>query len=163
MINTIISFHPALYVKFDFIFNLLLNKSLTNFVKIIEKNFKRKISNLVGGGAAGGTAAGLNGFFGATLDSGFFILSDLIGLEKEIKDFDLIFTAVGKIDHQSIEGKLTGNIAKMGKKYSIPVIGLTGRLVGDCDELYKSGFSGVFQYKTVQWIFLNLYHTVLNF
>ena len=32
----------------------------------------------------------------------------------------------------------------MGKKYSIPVIGLTGRLVGDCDELYKSGFSGVF-------------------
>ena len=65
-------------------------------------------------------------------------------LEKEIKDFDLIFTAEGKIDHQSIEGKLTGNIAKMGKKYSIPVIGLTGRLVGDCDELYKSGFSGVF-------------------
>jgi len=123
---------------------VILNESLTNFVKIIEKNFKRKISSLVGGGAAGGTAAGLNGFFGATLDSGFFILSDLIGLEKEIKDFDLIFTAEGKIDHQSIEGKLTGNIAKMGKKYSIPVIGLTGRLVGDCDELYKSGFSGVF-------------------
>ena len=123
---------------------VILNESLTNFVKIIEKNFKRKISSLVGGGAAGGTAAGLNGFFGATLDSGFFILSDLIGLEKEIKDFDLIFTAEGKIDHQSIEGKLTGNIAKMGKKYSIPVIGLTGRLVGDYDELYKSGFSGVF-------------------
>tara|TARA_B100000927_G_scaffold78579_1_gene62583 strand:+ start:27292 stop:28419 length:1128 start_codon:yes stop_codon:yes gene_type:complete len=123
---------------------VILNESLTNFVKIIEKNFKRKISNLVGGGAAGGTAAGLNGFFGATLDSGFFILSDLIGLEKEIKDFDLIFTAEGKIDHQSIEGKLTGNIAKIGKKYSIPVIGLTGRLVGDYDELYKSGFSGVF-------------------
>ena len=123
---------------------VILNESLTNFVKIIEKNFKRKISNLVGGGAAGGTAAGLNGFFGATLDSGFFILSDLIGLEKQIKDFDLIFTAEGKIDHQSIEGKLTGNIAKMGKKYSVPVIGLTGRLVGDYDELYKSGFSGVF-------------------
>ena len=121
-----------------------LNESLTNFVKIIEKNFKRKISRLVGGGAAGGTAAGLNGFFGATLDSGFFILSDLIGLEKEIKDFDLIFTAEGKIDHQSIKGKLTGNIAKMGKKYSIPVIGLAGRLVGDRDELYKNGFSGVF-------------------
>jgi len=123
---------------------VILNESLTNFVKIIEKNFKRKISSLVGGGAAGGTAAGLHGFFGATLDSGFFILSDLIGLEKEIKDFDLIFTAEGKIDHQSIEGKLTGNIAKIGKKYSIPVIGLTGRLVGDYDELYKSGFSGVF-------------------
>ena len=123
---------------------VILNESLTNFVKIIEKNFKRKISSLVGGGAAGGTAAGLNGFFGATLDSGFFILSDLIGLEKKIKDFDLIFTAEGKIDHQSIEGKLTGNIAKMGKKYSVPVIGLTGRLVGDCDEFYKSGFSGVF-------------------
>ena len=121
-----------------------LNESLTNFVKIIEKNFKRKISRLVGGGAAGGTAAGLHGFFGATVDSGFFMLSDLIGLEKEIKDFDLIFTAEGKIDHQSIQGKLTGNIAKMGKKYSIPVIGLTGRLVGDSDDFYENGFSGVF-------------------
>ena len=72
------------------------------------------------------------------------MLSDLIGLEKEIKDFDLIFTAEGKIDHQSIQGKLTGNIAKMGKKYSIPVIGLTGRLVGDSDDFYENGFSGVF-------------------
>ena len=34
MINTIISFHPALYVKFDFIFNLLLNKKLNNIPKI---------------------------------------------------------------------------------------------------------------------------------
>ena len=43
---------------------VMLNESLTNFVKIIEKNFKRKISSLVGGGAAGGgTAAGLNGFW----------------------------------------------------------------------------------------------------
>ena len=122
----------------------ILNDSLINFVKIIEKKFKRKISRLVGGGAAGGTAAGLNGFFGATLDSGFFILSDLIGLEKQIKGVDLIFTAEGKMDHQSIQGKLTGEIAKLGKNYSIPVIGLTGELVGDRDNFYKNGFSGVF-------------------
>ena len=122
----------------------ILNDSLINFVKIIEKKFKRKISKLVGGGAAGGTAAGLHGFFGATLDSGFFILSDLIGLEKQIKGVDLIFTAEGRMDHQSIQGKLTGEIAKLGKNYSIPVIGLTGELVGDMDNFYKNGFSGVF-------------------
>ena len=123
---------------------ITLNESLTNFVKVIEKKFKRNISKLVGGGSAGGTAAGLHGFFGASLDSGFFILSDLINLESEIKDVDLIFTAEGKIDHQSIQGKLTGNVAKLGKKYSIPVIGLSGKLVGDSNELYKNGFSGVF-------------------
>ena len=123
---------------------ITLNEGLTNFVKVIEKKFKRNISKLVGGGSAGGPAAGLHGFFGASLDSGFFILSDLINLESEIKDVDLIFTAEGKIDHQSIQGKLTGNVAKLGKKYSIPVIGLSGKLVGDSNELYKNGFSGVF-------------------
>lgn len=48
------------------------------------------------------------------------------------------------MDHQSIQGKLTGEIAKLGKNYSIPVIGLTGELVGDRDSFYKNGFSGVF-------------------
>ena len=71
-------------------------------------------------------------------------MSDLIDLEKEIRNVDLIFTAEGKIDQQSIQGKLTGNVAKLGKKYSIPVIGLTGKLVGDCNILYENGFSGVF-------------------
>ena len=122
----------------------ILNESLTNFANNIERKYKRKISGLVGGGAAGGTAAGLHGFFGAALDSGFFLLSDLIDLEKEIRNVDLIFTAEGKIDQQSIQGKLTGNVAKLGKKYSIPVIGLTGKLVGDCNILYENGFSGVF-------------------
>jgi len=76
-----------------------------------------------------------------TTDNKFLTFNEL---EKEIKDVDLIFTAEGKIDHQSIQGKLTGNVAKLGKKYSIPVIGLSGKLVGDSDELYKNGFSGVF-------------------
>ena len=122
----------------------ILNESLTNFANNIERKYKRKISRLVGGGAAGGTAAGLHGFFGAALDSGFFLLSDLIDLENEIRNVDLIFTAEGKIDQQSIQGKLTGNVAKLGKKYSIPVIGLTGKLVGDSNILYENGFSGVF-------------------
>ena len=43
---------------------ITLNEGLTNFVKVIEKKFKRNISKLVGGGSAGGTAAGLHGFFG---------------------------------------------------------------------------------------------------
>ena len=122
----------------------LLNESLVNFADNIEKKYKRKISSLVGGGAAGGTAAGLHGFFGAALYSGFFLLSNLIDLEKEIRNVDLIFTAEGNIDQQSIQGKLTGNVAKLGKKYSIPVIGLTGKLVGDSNILYENGFSGVF-------------------
>ena len=71
-------------------------------------------------------------------------MKNLIDLEKEIRNVDLIFTAEGNIDQQSIQGKLTGNVAKLGKKYSIPVIGLTGKLVGDSNILYENGFSGVF-------------------
>ena len=55
-----------------------------------------------GGGAGGGSAAGMYGFFNANLVSGFPLLAKLVDLENEIEKADLIFTAEGKIDQQSI-------------------------------------------------------------
>ena len=62
----------------------------------------RSIGALKGGGAAGGSAAGMYGFFNANLVSGFSLLAELVALENEIEKADLIFTAEGKIDQQSI-------------------------------------------------------------
>ena len=57
------------------------------------------------GGAAGGTAAGMAGFFGATLVPGFQLLSEMIQLEKAIEKADIVFTAKRKIDQQSLHEK----------------------------------------------------------
>ncbi|MDC0916758.1 glycerate kinase, partial [Flavobacteriaceae bacterium] len=122
----------------------LLEESMSQLAKVLKQHFNRSVTTLKGGGAAGGTAAGMVGFFNANLVSGFSLLSEQIGLENKIKSADLVITAEGKIDAQSTQGKLTGSVAQLCKKYEIPLIGLGGTVEQPYEVLYASGFTGVF-------------------
>ena len=122
----------------------LLENGLSNLSKCCQKKFNRNIEGVEGGGAAGGTAAGMFGFFNATLEPGFTHLAEMIQLEKFVANANLIFTAEGKMDTQSINGKLTVGIARMAKKHKIPIIGLTANLQGPRESFYNEGFTAVF-------------------
>lgn len=137
----------------------LLDKSLKRFSVVIKKHFNRSIDKLEGGGAAGGVAAGMHGFFNASLQSGFFLLAKMTNLKSKIERADLIFTAEGKIDKQSTKGKLTGSVANLAKKNNIPVIGLAGEIEGPYALMYKAGFSGIF---SIQNEPMNINHSKEN-
>ncbi|MGB1449056.1 MAG: glycerate kinase [Flavobacteriaceae bacterium] len=122
----------------------LLEHSLTHYAHCIEKQLDCKIDELLGGGAAGGTAAGIHAFFNAKLTPGFDLLASLLDLEKEIKKADLILTAEGKIDAQSLQGKVPVSVARLAKKHLIACIGLVGKIEGELSPLYRAGFSGIF-------------------
>ena len=123
----------------------VLENSLLNFSKVIKKHFGRSISKIKGGGAAGGVAAGMFGFFNAKLFSGFTILSEIFNLESQIKSADLIFTGEGKIDSQSLNGKLIGKLGGMAKENKIPIICLVGSKEKGLDErFYENGLTKVF-------------------
>ena len=121
-----------------------LEFGLTHFSNLIFQRYNRDIRSLKGGGAAGGTAAGMYGFFNATAKSGFSLLAQITALERILSQADLIYTGEGKIDAQSLHGKLTVAVARLGKKHKIPVIGLGGTIEGPYDTLYQEGFSGIF-------------------
>ena len=121
-----------------------LEKALTHFATTIKRQTGREIAALKGGGAAGGTAAGMAGLFQAQLAPGFSLLSEMIALEKAIEEADLIFTAEGKIDRQSLNGKVPVGVALLAKKHQKPCIGLAGAIEGPYTPLYEAGFSGVF-------------------
>ena len=122
----------------------LLEKALTQLSHTLDKKYQKKVAQISGGGAAGGTAAGMAGFFDATLVPGFQLLSGMIQLEKAIEKADIIFTAEGKIDQQSLNGKVTVKVARLAKKYHKTCIGLAGAIEGPFSPLYKEGFSGLF-------------------
>lgn len=121
-----------------------LEFGLTHFSNLIFQRYNRDIRSLKGGGAAGGTAAGMFGFVNATVKSGFSLLAQMTALERILSQADLIYTGEGKIDAQSLHGKLTVAVARLGKKHKIPVIGLGGTIEGPYDTLYQEGFSGIF-------------------
>ena len=121
-----------------------LEAGLTNFSKHIELLTQKSVAEVPGAGAAGGCAAGLHGLLGAELVSGFELLAELSHLEEQIAASDLIVTAEGRIDGQSLEGKLPVGVAKLAKKHHKPVVVLAGSIGEHLDPLYALGIDAIF-------------------
>jgi len=122
----------------------VLDDNLRHFSKIVEKKYKKDISKVPGSGAAGGLGAGLMVFLKGELVSGFSTISDILDLEERIKSSDLIITGEGKIDSQSLNGKVVIEVSKIAKKYEKPVIAFVGSYEGDLSSFHGKGLTSVF-------------------
>ena len=111
---------------------------------MIKKDLKIDITKVKGGGSAGGTAAGLYGLLGAKLTNGFKLISRLINLENKIKLSDIIFTAEGKLDCQSLSGKAPIQLAKLAKKHNKILICLAGSIEPPYEKFYRNGITAIF-------------------
>ena len=104
-----------------------LEKNSIYFSSLIQKFNSKEISSIKGGGAAGGTASGLYGLINSKINNGFDILKKISGLEKIVRESNLVITGEGHFDNQSLNGKLPIRIAEITSKYRIPTIILTGK------------------------------------
>jgi glycerate kinase len=111
--------------------------------KIID-NIGIDVSNLPGAGAAGAMGAGVVALFGGTLKSGINTVLDLVGFEDQLEHTDLVITGEGKIDSQSLRGKVVIGIAERAKKKNIPVIAVVGAIGADAEKAYDMGVSAIF-------------------
>lgn len=104
----------------------LLEKRLHQLNKIVKKDLGIEMDSFEYGGSAGGVAAGLAAFVNAKLVSGISYYFDIIGFENELKNTDLLITAEGKFDSQTMNGKGPYGVAEKALQYMIPVILLGG-------------------------------------
>jgi glycerate kinase len=121
-----------------------LENALYNFSKVVKHTTGKSIEKTPGGGAAGGTAAGLYGLLNAELVSGFELLGTMTNLEEKIKACDFIFTAEGRIDAQSVNGKVPIAVAEIAKKFKKPIVGIAGSIQGPFDLHYSLGLTSLF-------------------
>ncbi|MEH7492824.1 glycerate kinase [Neobacillus niacini] len=105
-----------------------LDQALSHFAEIVYKQKGIDIRELNGGGAAGGMGAALMAFLGAAVQSGIEIVMKEIDFEKQIQDADLILTGEGKLDSQTLSGKVIAGVTKIAHKYQVPVVVLCGGL-----------------------------------
>ena len=94
----------------------LLEKCLNQLNKIAKKDVKVNMDSFKHGGSAGGVAAGLAAFANAGLVSGISYFLDILNFEDELKNADLLITAEGKLDAQTLEGKGPFGVAGKSKK-----------------------------------------------
>ena len=121
-----------------------LDRSLSHYASILKKDLGTDVEQIPGAGAAGGLGAGLIVFMGAELHSGIDLVLDTLKVEQEMDKACLIITGEGRLDKQSLRGKVPMGIAKRAKNYGVPVIVLAGSVEVDNEELYKAGITAAF-------------------
>ena len=123
-----------------------LDEGMRSFADIIRKVTGKDIAHIPGSGAAGGMGGGMMALLNAELESGADLLLDISQFRKRTADADLIITGEGRIDRQSLMGKIPGKILQRGQALNIPVIAIAG-CVEDREILEQAGFKGIYAIK----------------
>ena len=123
-----------------------LDKGMRLFAEVIQRETGKNIVHEPGSGAAGGMGGGLMAFLNAELWPGADWLLSLCRFEERISNAELIITGEGRIDRQSLMGKIPGKVLQIGQAHDIPVIALAG-CVEDESLLRKVGFQSVYAVK----------------
>jgi glycerate kinase len=122
----------------------VLDRGLACFARVIKEQAGADIFNMPGAGAAGGLGAGLVGLLGAELRPGIEIVIENTGLAEKISGADLVITGEGRTDFQTARGKAPVGIARLAKKYQVPVIAISGSLGDGYQDVYEAGLDAVF-------------------
>lgn len=115
---------------------IALDAALSHFAEIIKRDLGKDIKDVPGAGAAGGLGAGLMAFLGAELKPGIDIVINTVQLEKIVQDSDLVITGEGEINGSTIYGKTPIGVARIAKKYHIPVVSISA-IIDDSGWIVK--------------------------
>lgn len=85
------------------------------------------VAQRAGAGAAGGLGWALL-TLGAEVKSGFDIVSELAGLQDRVRQADLVITGEGRLDWQSLTGKVVAGIASLASRTGVPVAVVAGQV-----------------------------------
>ena len=121
-----------------------LDGKMKHLASVIEEQIGIDLQEIPGSGAAGGMGGGMKAFFGARMQMGIDAVLETTGFEKLAADADVVFTGEGKIDTQSLRGKVVIGVARKAKKMGIPVIAVVGDIGDDIEAAYGEGVTGIF-------------------
>jgi glycerate kinase len=121
-----------------------LDAGLQQFAGVLERYTGSDQASFPGAGAAGGMGAGTRSFLKATLRPGIDAVMELCRFDEALNGVDWIITGEGKIDAQTLNGKLILGVTKRAQARKIPVIGLCGTLGVAPDQLRSMGLEAAF-------------------
>lgn len=104
----------------------LLDAGLRNFRRVVHKFLKTTV-DFPGAGAAGGLGAGARVFLKAAMRSGVEYMIQTTGLAHKIASADLVITGEGKLDRQTLSGKVVSHVARLAREACKPVVVICGK------------------------------------
>ncbi len=112
----------------------LLEANLESLARVIERDLGTALASHQRSGAAGGLAGGLLAFAGARLVSGIDTILEAIELDSHLAQADLVVTGEGRLDAQSMMGKVVGGVARRARALGSPVIAIAGTVAASAER-----------------------------
>ena len=121
-----------------------LDAGLRRLAGVMRRELGMDFAELPGAGAAGAMGAGVTAFLGASLQSGKESVLNAVDFDRAAADADLIFTGEGRLDSQSLRGKVVIGVARRAKRLGKRVIAIVGGAEGELEAAYAEGVTAVF-------------------
>lgn len=121
-----------------------LDKQLQSLDQTLQRELGLSIGQMPGAGAAGGMGAGCVAFLGAELKSGIEAILDMVKFDQLLEGTDLVITGEGRIDSQSIHGKVISGISKRTSAKQVPLVAIVGSIAEDAVAAYDAGVTAMF-------------------
>lgn len=121
-----------------------LDANLRHLAEVVRCDLGIGIEDLPGAGAAGGMGGGSVAFWGGRLQMGIETVLDAVKFDELLNDADLVFTGEGRLDGQSVRGKVVAGVGKRAKEKGVPVVAVVGAVGDGADGIYELGVCSVF-------------------
>lgn len=121
-----------------------LEQGFSSFARLLKGKTGKDVSIIKGGGAAGGTPAGLSAFFETELFEGAEKILEFCHFDEYLEKTDIVITGEGKLDAQSLSGKAPMIIAKKVHEKKKNIIFIGGSVPDNIDNEVYEFFDAVF-------------------
>jgi glycerate 2-kinase len=112
----------------------ILDRGLARWADLLEGTSGRVVRDEPGTGAAGGVALPLLALTSAVIVPGIDLVSEACGLAAQIAGADLVLTGEGRLDRQSLMGKVVGAIGRMSRAVDVPCVAIVGAAGAGADD-----------------------------
>ena len=112
-----------------------LDSQLASLDETIRRELGLQVADIPGAGAAGAFGAGMVAFFQAQLRPGIEAVLDLVGFDDMLEGCDMVFTGEGRLDSQSLRGKVLSGVGKRARAHGVPVVAIVGGVTPDTEDV----------------------------
>lgn len=122
----------------------LLDRGHRRLADVLARHTGRDVAHLPGAGAAGGTAGGLVALLDARIEPGAHVVASAAGLPGALTGADLVLTGEGRLDQQTVAGKVVSAVATLARATGVPAIAVAGSVHGPLTALHDAGLTAAF-------------------
>ncbi len=127
----------------------MLDGKMRVLAEVMKRDCGVDVQSIPGSGAAGGMGGGMAAYFGSRLQMGIETVLDTVHFDELLDNADFVYTGEGKIDGQSLRGKVVIGVSRKAKKKNVKVIAFVGDIGDSVEKAYDEGVTGIFSINRV--------------